>query len=50
MKKHIILKKFMKAVVSFAWIAIIWSANTTCAFCTYQEEAPEGLKRFSKVE
>lgn len=39
-----------KVIVSFAWVAVIFSANVTCAFCTYEEKAPEDLKRFSRVK
>lgn len=39
-----------KVLVSFAWMAVIFSSNVTCAFCTYEEKAPEGLNRFSKVK
>lgn len=39
-----------KVLVSFAWVAVIFSANVTCAFCTYEEEAPEGLEKYSRVK
>lgn len=39
-----------KILVSFAWVAVIFSANVTCAFCTYEEKAPEGLEAFSKIK
>lgn len=39
-----------KILVSFAWVAVIFSANVTCAFCTYEEKAPENLRQFSRVK
>lgn len=44
------IMKVGKVMVSFAWVAVILSSNVTCAFCTYEEKAPEGLSRFSKVK
>ena len=35
MNKH--LKHLMKVVTGFAWIVLVWAANTTCIYCTYQE-------------
>lgn len=49
MKKKIMFQKFIGVMASFAWVAAIWAANTTCAFCTYQDEAPEGIFRLSKI-
>lgn len=46
--KHGIIKAG-GVLVSFAWVAVIFSANVTCAFCTYEEEAPEGLEAFSRA-
>ena len=29
-------------------VILVWAANTTCIYCTYQDKAPEGLDRFKK--
>lgn len=46
MNKH--FKQLMKVVTGFAWVILVWAANTTCIYCTYQDKAPEGLDRFKK--
>lgn len=46
MKLKNLLMKASGVIVSFAWAAVILSANTTCAFCTFEEKAPANLKDF----
>ena len=46
MKLKNLLMKGRGVIVSFAWAAVILSANTTCAFCTFEEKAPANLKDF----
>lgn len=47
--KNLLLKagSFM---ASFAFLAAVWGVNSTCAFCTYQDELPTGAEKYSKVK